>query len=494
MANHSDVEYYSDEDDEEYGSYYFDKDEDEDVDDGFDSKADDDHQQTYTIMSEADIRRCQEEDVNHLSNTLSILTTDSIMLLRHYNWNVSKVHDEWLSDEAKVREAVGLLLEEEPAAIAAAAAAAEVSKSSTLDEVLLLCKICFEEYSCGEMSAAASCGHRFCQDCWRGYISASINKGPGCLTLRCPDPSCAAAVRTDMVELLVSEEDMNKYSRYLLRSYVEDNKKIKWCPGPNCEFAVSFLRGGASCEVVCQCTHAFCWNCGEEPHRPVDCETVAKWALKNKAEANDTMWMLVNSKPCPKCKWPIEKDQGCMHMTCRCGYQFCWLCLVDWTAHGKKTGGFYACNMYETAREKAEFDEEEMHRSKARESLARYTHYYERWASHRESAKRAHQDLQNMRGAEKLEELRTRLNLPELVQVKFVVEAYEQIVECRRVLTWTYAYGYFLPEEGEQEAKKRLFEYLQGHAEAGLERLHKCAEEELQAFLNADDKKKMLIQ
>jgi len=35
-----------------------------------------------------------------------------------------------------------------------------------------------------------------------------------------------------------------------------------------------------------------------------------------------------------------------------------------------------------------------------------------------------------------------------------------QIVECRRVLKWTYAYGYYLAEH--EHAKKQFFEYLQG--------------------------------
>lgn len=61
---------------------------------------------------------------------------------------------------------------------------------------------------------------------YAGYIHTSVHDGPGCLTLRCPDPSCSAAVGEDMVLSLVSGEDRIKYTRYLLRSYVEDNRKV----------------------------------------------------------------------------------------------------------------------------------------------------------------------------------------------------------------------------------------------------------------------------
>ncbi len=48
----------------------------------------------------------------------------------------------------------------------------------------------------------------------------------------------------------------------------------------------------------------------------VRCDTVRKWITKNSAESENLNWILANTKPCPKCHRPIEKNQGCMHMTC----------------------------------------------------------------------------------------------------------------------------------------------------------------------------------
>ncbi|KAL6503590.1 putative E3 ubiquitin-protein ligase ari8 [Orobanche gracilis] len=365
------------------------------------------------------------------------------------------------------------------------------------------------------------------------YISTSINDGPGCLTLRCPDPSCGAAVGQDMIHKLAPDEDKKKYHRYLLRSYVEDSRKIKWCPAPGCESAAEYVVGSGNYDVTCSCSYSFCWNCIEEAHRPVDCETVRKWVLKNSAESENMNWILANSKPCPKCKRPIEKNQGCMHMTCTppCKFEFCWLCLGAWSDHGERTGGYYSCNRYEAAKQEGLYDEAERRREMAKNSLERYTHYYERWASNQSccshfmqfskqfsfwiirkqpllSRQQALTDLHQMQSIH-LEKLSQVQSQPES-QLKFVIEAWQQfvsaigyyisplkgqiihdttrcgkcIVECRRVLKWTYANGYYLPEH--EDTKKFFFEYLQGEAEAGLERLHQCAEKELMNYINSD--------
>ncbi|KAJ6690985.1 RBR-TYPE E3 UBIQUITIN TRANSFERASE [Salix koriyanagi] len=322
--------------------------------------------QSYTVLKEEDIRQRQEDDITRVSTVLSISRVAASILLLHNNWSIGKVHDAWFSDEDAVRISVGLLDK-------------QVQFSNARE---LTCAICFESFPRNKIFSA-SCGHPFCNTCWSGYISTTINDGPGCLVLRCPDPSCQAAVGQDMINLLAPDEDKEKYSRYLLRSYVEGNRKTKWCPAPGCEYAVDFAAGGGSFDVSCLCSHSFCWNCVEEAHRPVDCGTVEKWILKNSAESENMNWILANSKPCPKCKRPIEKNQGCMHMTCTppCKFEFCWLCLGAWTDHGERTGGFYACNRYEAAKQEGAYDESERRREMAKNSLERYTHYYERWAS-----------------------------------------------------------------------------------------------------------------
>merc|ERR1711879_1118705 len=92
---------------------------------------------------------------------------------------------------------------------------------------------------------------------------------------------------------------------------------------------------------------------------------------ENTNEQHDKVWIIGNTKPCPKCKNPIEKNGGCMHMTCRppggCGHEFCWICKGDWKGHTN-------CNAFE---EKESGDVRE-----ARSEVLRYAHFFERFREH----------------------------------------------------------------------------------------------------------------
>ncbi|KAK1312071.1 putative E3 ubiquitin-protein ligase ARI8 [Acorus calamus] len=244
-------------------------------------------------------------------------------------------------------------------------------------------------------------------------------------------------------------------------------------------YAVELVNDDGPFEVTCACSHRFCWNCCEEAHRPVDCVTAVMWAAKNLDEVQNVEWWLpLNPKACPKCGMPVEKRDGCMRVACArgpwCAHEFCWLCLREWSVHGGP------CNGFEGRRRRRALP-----RSRwmvARVTFERYAHYFERWSVNDASMAKAQSNFARLRERQDVQDC------------GFVLDAWMGIVECRRVLKWSYAYGYYLlaqeeeeEEEGKKKKKKRgLFEFLQGAAETELERLHKLAEVDLQAFMDAE--------
>ncbi|MED6147272.1 hypothetical protein PIB30_042584 [Stylosanthes scabra] len=64
----------------------------------------------------------------------------------------------------------------------------------------ITCGIYFERYPYTKIQIA-TCGHPYCFSCWAGFISTSINDGPG------SDPTHGVVVDQDMINLLALDED-----------------------------------------------------------------------------------------------------------------------------------------------------------------------------------------------------------------------------------------------------------------------------------------------
>jgi len=48
---------------------------------------------------------------------------------------------------------------------------------------------------------------------------------------------------------------------------------------------------------------------------------------------------------CPRCKAPIQKKEGCNHMTCyQCRFQFCWLCRARYTRMHFDSDNCFGCS------------------------------------------------------------------------------------------------------------------------------------------------------
>ena len=58
--------------------------------------------------------------------------------------------------------------------------------------------------------------------------------------------------------------------RYVVGSFVDDNKTLKWCPAPGCKNSIEYSKNQPR-DICCDCGHRFCWQCREACHRPVDC-------------------------------------------------------------------------------------------------------------------------------------------------------------------------------------------------------------------------------
>ncbi|KAG2561233.1 hypothetical protein PVAP13_8KG163800 [Panicum virgatum] len=443
-----------------------------------------DTEQRYVVLTESDVRARQEADTAKVAEVVSIPTGFAAVLLRHFKWSVGRVQEEWFTDDRRVRGAVGLPAPEDGEELVLIPDARSPRPQ--------VCGICFDPYPAGR-TRSAGCSHYYCDCCWSGYVAAAVGDGPRCLSLRCPEPSCSAPVVRELVdEVAASAADRARYARFWLRSYVEESGgRIKWCGGAGCTRSVEFLGDAAADAVAatdvfcCGCRHGFCWRCGEEAHRPVSCATVRAWLAKNASDSETANWVVANTKRCPKCRRPIEKNHGCNHMTCGapCRHQFCWLCFDPWDNHR-------GCTRYDYRQrqelEAAAADEEETRRRQAKASLDRYLYHYERWAGNGKSLQKALADADELERSE-LERMARLVDLPAM-ELGFVTEAYRQIADGRRVLRWAHAYAYFLFLDQERDAAKRdLFDDLQSQANRWLESLHGCAElERKELFCGAD--------
>mmetsp|Transcript_44925 Transcript_44925/g.66086 ORF Transcript_44925/g.66086 Transcript_44925/m.66086 type:complete len:571 (+) Transcript_44925:74-1786(+) len=425
----------------------------------------------YRMLPSAKVEKYMEKLTCKQADLLGISKAASMVLLRAHKWDSNTVTNSFYDNPASLQSKCGVL-----------ARCQQIASSEEKQRKLTgSCSICISDDIPPEDMYSMPCGHDFCRNCWSGYIESTIvSDGPNSVNATCPHPKCNEIITEEEVKDIIAPQSdkagssyplLIKYREYQIRSFVEMNRCTRWCPGPGCDkvaVASSFgLIGVVDCD---KCHTQFCLSCGELNHRPLSCDLVTKWNEKNADQGQTADWMLINTKNCPKCSSRIDKNGGCNHMICsQCDYHFCWICMGSWSDHGAKTGGYYACNRYDAQKQLKKSTSTDV----VKANLEKYLHYYNRFFEHGNAQKFAEGQL-----AEKLEllksvEVGSDKNSDDIMVLKDLISALRQLTECRRVLKYTYVFGYL--ELGSLNLnQKNQFE----HHQALLERFTEVLSEE----------------
>jgi len=208
------------------------------------------------------------------------------------------------------------------------------------------CPICMDDIEPQDQKKL-SCGHTYCADCLMGAINTGI-KDQNTASMKCPDPNCNHQFDEQEIRNITNNNKtiLGQYSTITLTEFFKKqagDKIIRQCPTPDCSYAFINDRNDTQSYTCPTCKHTYCANCLVSHSRSVSCKEAQETQDPSKNEAAFEKWVKENTKPCPHCKKPIQKNDGCKHMTCNCGYEFCWVCLAKWAySHGCPGGdGYY---------------------------------------------------------------------------------------------------------------------------------------------------------
>uniref|UniRef100_A0A1L8DSS0 RBR-type E3 ubiquitin transferase n=1 Tax=Nyssomyia neivai TaxID=330878 RepID=A0A1L8DSS0_9DIPT len=197
------------------------------------------------------------------------------------------------------------------------------------------CLLCYNHTSRDDFYSLLTCNHTTCRGCLENYLIIEITESR--TDIACP--LCLEAMHPSDIEKLLKNHPsiMCKYEDFMVRRVLLADPDSRWCPAPDCGFAV-IATGCASCpRIKCErpgCDVNFCYHCKAEWHPDQTCDAARasrhsptrapSGSISQDSQHRDDI------KPCPRCQVLIVKmdDGSCNHMVCAvCGSEFCWLCM-----------------------------------------------------------------------------------------------------------------------------------------------------------------------
>ncbi|KAJ4772166.1 RING/U-box superfamily protein [Rhynchospora pubera] len=220
------------------------------------------------------------------------------------------------------------------------------SSTSQVKNHMETCLICLELTDPDKMFSIEPCFHRFCFSCMKQHVEVKLLHG---MLPSCPHDSCKVQLSVDGAKKFLTPKLLDIMTQRLKEESIPPSQKV-YCPNPRCSMLMSIMeaiippnlsrastsRGfsydNSGLRKCVKCEGSFCINCKVKWHEGMSCAEYKRRNPNPKPEdaklqslARQHLW-----RQCVKCNHMIELAEGCFHMTCRCGYEFCYTCGKEW--------------------------------------------------------------------------------------------------------------------------------------------------------------------
>lgn len=174
--------------------------------------------------------------------------------------------------------------------------------------------------------------------CGMEHLGACLDKN-SLEELKCPRRDCPTGLISESHMREITPNNNDVYNRYLAVGFNECLNKmgqVKHCQTPNCGFRYIPFDEHMPDSIVCRsCGHRYCSHC--QIDHDVARNSCEQARIERERETNpdlaaqaDLEWIAQNTKQCIQCGNAVERNAGCNHMTCKCSYEFCYVCGKPW--------------------------------------------------------------------------------------------------------------------------------------------------------------------
>ncbi|XP_067148789.1 cullin-9 isoform X2 [Apteryx mantelli] len=379
-------------------------------------------------LSPEEAKLLMNQTVQQVQDTLSIPSDTAQHLLMHCRWNVDFLIQRYMEDCETLLISSGL----------------QVQDTWHPPSPGTHCPVCMNQLCPTESPPTLCCMHYCCKPCWSEYLTTRIEQNM-VLKCTCPISECCAQPTAAFIRSIISSEEViAKYEKALLRGYVECCSNLTWCTNPQGCDQILCKDGLGYGEACSKCSWISCFNCSfPEAHYPASCNHMSQWVDDDgyyegmTSEAQSKHLAKLISKHCPSCQAQIEKNEGCLHMTCaKCNHGFCWHCLKPWRPTHKD---YYNCSAMV---------------SKAARQEKRFQDYNERCTFHHQAREFAMS-------------LRNRVSsigeMPEVRTLTFVLDTCKVLEQARKVLAYSCVYSYYSQDMEKVDIMEQQTESLELH-------------------------------